>query len=157
MHTISFRMTHDVLPAAPIQGFRFIWAFQVDGHDHTRHCQPGLKGRRVSDFCTPTARSGVEIACAHMDRFPYLYLCGVASGRLVDRGVNNMHLPLRHAPGEVVEYTSYNGYHFRAEHAALVAVPELPDGFAGLPRAHHRCRNFQFAVSVFGFPPSPEL
>ena len=60
--------------------------------------------------------------------------------------------PVGMHPAEVVEQTTYNGYRFRAEHAALVHVPELADNFEGLPRAHHRCRNFQFAVAMFGYP-----
>ena len=152
MHTILLHVTHPEGTAGRIDGFRFLWALYVNGYDSSRHCQPGLKGRRVAEFCTPTALAGVTIRCDRMDRYPFIYVCGVAAGPIAERGARNLHLPLRHAPGEVVEQTTYNGYRFRAEHAALVHVPELPDNFGGLPRAHHRCRNFQFAVAMFGYP-----
>ncbi len=149
---IILTVEHGETPPGPIAGFRFLWAMYVRGYDPARHCQPGLKGRRVAAFCTPTARSGVPVICDRMDRFPYLYVCGVAAGRVTERGAKNLHFPLRYAPGEVARITTYNGYVVQAEHAAVVTVPELPESFAGLARSHYRCRTFQFAVAAFGHP-----
>lgn len=149
---IVLRVDHPEAPPGPIAGFRFLWAMYVSGYDPSRHCQPGLRGRRVADFCTPTARSGVPVACDRMDRYPYLYVCGVSAGAAADRGAKNLHFPLRYTPGQVATIRTYNGYIVTAEHAAVVSVPELPESLAGLTRLHHRCRTFQFAVAVFGHP-----
>lgn len=149
---IILQVSHADAPPGRIDGFRFLWAMYVSAYDATRHCQPGLKGQRVAAFCTPTARSGAPVVCDRMDRYPYLYVCGVAAGPVADRGAKNLHFPLQYAPGQVATITSYNGYVFRAEHAAVVTVPELPESFAGLARSHHRCRTYQFGVAVFGHP-----
>ncbi|MES3035546.1 MAG: hypothetical protein V4813_16210 [Gemmatimonadota bacterium] len=149
---IILQVTHPTAPPGPIDGFRFLWAMYVNGYDPARHCQPGLRGRRVAEFCTPTARSGAQVMCDRMDRYPYLYVCGVAAGPLAGRAARNLHFPLRHVPGAVATITSHLGHVFTAQHAEVVTVPELPASFAGLSRAHWRCRTFQFAVAMFGHP-----
>ncbi len=85
-----------------------------------------------------------------MDRYPYLYVCGVGAGETARRRATNLHLPLRHEDGAVVEVMSWNGYLFRAENAVRLEIPPLPRGWHGLPDAQTQCRNFQFAVEYFG-------
>jgi len=42
---------------------------------------------------------------------------------------------------------------FTATNAEELPIPELPEGFLGITnREHLRCKNFRFAVSVFGPP-----
>jgi hypothetical protein len=151
--SIVITVTHPSGEEALIKGFRYIWAFYVKGYNPEKHCQPGLIGQRVDEFCTPTAMSGRSVTCDKMDRYPYLYVCGVGAGRKEDLWKENFHLPLSYAAGSVVEKTSYNGYRFRVENAAEVVVPELREGWEGKPREHTRCKNFQFAVACFGYPP----
>lgn len=151
--SINFRLTHPHLPPGRIEGFRYIWAYYVSGYDPRKHCQPGLRGSRVPDFCTTTARSGVLVSLDEMDRYPYVYLCGVGSGPRRELAGKNLHLPMRHREGATVSVTTYNGYEVVAHDAERVFVPALPDDFNGLPREHARCKNFQFAVAVFGWPP----
>jgi hypothetical protein len=91
-----------------------------------------------------------------MSRYPFLYLCGVAAGRVTWRRERNLHLPLVHAPGSVVDVTTYNGYRFRIEHARQVPVPALPEGWEGRPDVQVRCRNYQFAVAYFGASEPPK-
>ena len=150
--TITFQMSHPTLPPGRVEGFRFLWAFYVNGFDPTTHCQPGFKGSRVDEFCTPTARSGPVFTFDRMDRFPFVYVCGVGIGPDQDRWKQNLHLPMRFKEAGVVEATTYNGYAVVAHNAELVEIPPLPDGWNGLPRKHTRCKNFQFAVGVFGWP-----
>ena len=88
-----------------------------------------------------------------MDRYPYVYICGVGAGRNDQLRAQNLHLPLEYREGGLVETTAYNGYVFRAHNAAAVPIPPLPDGWNGLEEQHTRCRNFQFAVASFGYPP----
>ncbi len=85
-----------------------------------------------------------------MDRFPYVYLCGVASGPKKERGGKNFHLPLKYADGEIVTATTYNGYRITAQNAAALPIPPLPKGWNGRDEETTRCKNFQFAVAYFG-------
>ena len=58
---------------------------------------------------------------------------------------------VRYKEGAVATTTTYNGYVFTATNAEELLIPELPDGFNGITnREHLRCKNFRFAVSVFG-------
>lgn len=85
-----------------------------------------------------------------MDRYPFLYVCGVGAGARSMRRTTNIHLPLRFEAGAVVDATSWNGYRFRAVNAVQLVVPALARGWNGLPDAQTQCRNFQFAVAYFG-------
>jgi len=131
-----------------------MWAFYVNGYDPSRHCQPGFIGTRADNFCTPTAESGRSFVLDRMDRYPYVYICGVSSAKKSERGQNNLHFPLKYAEGKVAEATTHNGYRFRAHNAERLSIPELPEGWEGKPREHVRCKNFQFAVAYFGYPPA---
>lgn len=152
---IVLEVTHPVLSPGRIQGFRYVWAFYVEGYDPATHCQPCFKGARVPEFCTPTAQTGRRVVLDRMNRYPYVYVCGVGVGPKPERWRQNLHMPLRYCEGSVVERESYNGYVFRAEDAEEIAIPPLPDDWQGLPREHARCKNFQFAVACFGYPPRP--
>lgn len=57
--TILLSVTHPELSSGAIDGFRFMWAFYVNGFNPDKHCQPCFKGALVPDFSTATARSGV--------------------------------------------------------------------------------------------------
>lgn len=151
-NTITFQMSHSSLPPGKVEGFQYLWAFYVKGYDPEKHCQPCFQGERVTDFCTPTARSGTVVRFDQMDRYPFVYVCGVGIGPDQDRRFQNLHLPMRFKMGGVVEGMTYNGYAYVAENAELVDIPPLPDGWHGLPLKHTRCKNFQFAVGAFGPP-----
>lgn len=139
--------------ASRIKGFRFIWAYYVKSYKPDQHCQPCFIGARVPDFATPTAMSGRTVVLDRTHRYPYVYVCGVGVGPKTDRWKQNLHFPLRYEEGSVAEISSYNGYHFRTENAAQVAIPALPENWQGKDREHTRCKNFQFAVAAFGYPP----
>jgi hypothetical protein len=150
--TITLEVTHPD-KAGLIEGFRFIWAFYVNGYWPDRHCQPGLKGRRVEAFCTGRAATGT-LALDRMDRYPYVYVCGVASAPRSELRLKNLHMPLAFREGHTEVLTSYNGYEFKARDAVKLEIPPLPAGWNGIQNLEHtRCKNFQFAVSVFGYPP----
>ncbi len=149
---ITLTVMHPTIAPGPIQGFRFLWAFYVNGYRPEKHCQPGLRGRRVDEFSTGRASSdGAPVVLDRMDRYPYVYICGVGSGPKDQLRHKNLHMPLRFRPGSQVEMTAYNGYLFRAENAELIEIPELPPGWGGIADEQHtRCKNFRFAVGVFG-------
>lgn len=149
--SIILRISHPTIPDGPIRGFRFMWAFYVNGYRPETHCQRCFKGRRVAEFSTGTARSGASVALDLMDRYPYVYVCGVGVGPKTELHQQNLHLPLRYKEGaKLVERETYNGYVFQAENAEEIEIAALPDDWMGLPREHARCKNYQFAVGVFG-------
>jgi len=147
--SILLEVTHPARAPGRIDGFRFLWAFYVTGYRPDRHCQPGLRGRRVPEFCTTTAESGRVVVLDRVDRMPYVYVCGVAAVPKPERGARNLHLPLRFAEGETVEATTYNGYVFRARNAVLLPIPE-PEFRDGRSEEHARCKNYRFAAHHFG-------
>ncbi len=148
--TITVSIAHPTIPASPIQGFRFFWAFYVNGFRPEFHCQPCFKGRRVEQFCTGRVQSGRSYSLDAMDIYDYVYICGVGTGPQKMLARKNLHLPLKYATGEVVQAVTYNGYSITAENASLLSIPALPDGWHGRDRETTRCKNFQFAVAYFG-------
>ena len=152
VRSILLSVSHPDLPEGLIQGFRFIWAFYVGGFRSERHCQPCFRGRRHKEFYTGSARRGRVYELNAMDRYPYVYICGVGIGPDEDRWKQNLHLPLIYAPGKIVTRTAYNGYVFMARDAEEIFIPPLPEGWNGLDRRTVRCKNFQFAVAQFGYP-----
>lgn len=148
---ITLSVTHPTLPPGPIEGFRFMWAFYVNGFRSDRHCQPCFRGRRVDEFSTGHAESGRPIVFDRLDRYPYVYVCGVGAGPKKELKNKNLHMPMRFRQGGLVEMETYNGYRFRAEDAELIEIPELPAGWGGITdEEHRRCKNFRFAVAMFG-------
>ena len=91
-----------------------------------------------------------------MDRYPYVYVCGVEIGPDKDRWEQNLHMPLVHAPGQNVKRWTYNGYVFSAKDAQEVVIPPLPEEWNGRDRKTVRCKNFQFAVAQFGYRTSTD-
>ncbi len=147
---ITLSLIHPTLPEGPVQGFRFFWAYYVSGFRPEFRCQPCFKGKPVDQFCTGRVASGRVYELDEMDRYEYVYVCGVGSGKKETRSGNNLHLPLRYAAGEVVQASTYNGYVVTAENAKALAIPALPDGWNGRDSETTRCKNFQFAVAYFG-------
>jgi hypothetical protein len=124
---ILLEVTHPEMPPGKIQGFRFLWAFYVNGYQPTLHCQPCFRGRRVDAFCTPTAESFRPVVLDRAHRYPYVYICGVGIGPRRELRSKNLHFPLKLAEGHVAEATTYNGYRFRAENAIALPIPPLSD------------------------------
>lgn len=147
---IVLRVTHPEKPAGRIDGFGLLWAYYVRGFKPADHCQKCLLGDRAANFHSRNASSGIAVRLDRMDAFPYLYICGVAKGPATDRKVNNLHFPLQYQPGSSAKVMSYNGYQFTAENAVQIPIPELPEGWRGLPLKHSRCKNFRFGVEYFG-------
>ncbi len=143
------------LPTGPpalsiaVSGFLHLWAIYVRGFDDRFHCQRCLRGRlsaRVKTYTTPVEE---EIVLNEEVGFDSVYVCGVARGEISKRRVNNLHLPLEQTPGCSFDFDAYNGYTIHVSNARLLEIPELPDGWMGLPREFCRCCNFRFGVSRF--------
>jgi hypothetical protein len=62
----------------------------------------------------------------------------------------NFHLVVRAEPGKEVWRKTHNGLTVKLKDAAAVAIPDLPDGWEGLPAEFTRCRNFRFGVASYG-------
>ncbi len=142
-------VTHPVEPDGIIRGFSSLWAYYVKGFDSAHHCQACFKGALAKNFNTKTARSGAEIILERARDFPFVYVCGVASGPDALKGQRNLHLPLRFAERGIVERTTYNGYRIVVTNAEALSIPPLPDYWMGLPDKYCRCKNFRFGVAYF--------
>lgn len=149
--TIVLSITHATFPDGPLQGFRFFWAYYVAGFRQEFHCQPCFKGRRVEQCRTARVQSGRTYNLDRMDRYEYVYVCGVGSGPKKTLARKNLHFPLVYAAGESVAANTYNGYRITAQNARVLPIPVLPDGWNGRDRETTRCKNFQFAVAYFGY------
>ncbi len=150
--TIMLEVTGPAGETTPIKGFSSLWVKYVDGFDSTAHCQRCLRGKRVEEASAGRLAAGHPVALDQMDRYPYVYVCGVSAGPESLRRERNLHLPLKYAPGQTVTVKTYNGYTITATNAVQLEIPKLDDGWQGLPPIQTRCKNFQFAVSVFGYP-----
>ena len=150
--SITLEINHPELPAGAIQGFRYFWAYYVSGFRSDHRCQACFKGERVPDFCTSTARSGQAVVFDQLDRYTYVYVCGVGSGPKSELASQNFHWALRYKDHAMIEAPTYNGYVVSARNAMALPVPKLPDGWNRHNRATTRCKNFQFGVEYFGYP-----
>ncbi len=77
---ITIHIEHPEYEPGPIQGFKFFWAYYLNGYDQTRHCQPCFKGTLSRQLNTRTAQSGKLYTMDEPRRFQYLYICGVGLG-----------------------------------------------------------------------------
>ena len=150
--SISLALSHPEFAPGAIQGFRFFWAFYVNGFRSDRHCQPCFKGKRITEFSTPTARSGHEVVFDLMDRYRYVYVCGVGCGPKMKLAARNFHWALQYEESSLIKASTYNGYIVTARNAVALPIRELPDGWNGRDRETTRCKNFRFAVEYFGYP-----
>jgi uncharacterized protein (DUF433 family) len=150
--SILLAVTHPDASPGRVAGFRWLWAWYVDGYHPDRHCQACFKGRPVENFDSLAVVGGAPAELVLSDRFEYVYVCGVGPGPRHELRWQNFHFPLKYTEGSVEEATTYNGYTFRVENASVLPIPELPAGWKGKDEAHVRCKNFQFAVEYFGKP-----
>ena len=144
---MTVRVSHPESAEGMIEGFRYLWAYYVKSFDPAAHCQACFKGALATNFNTKTAQIGRDIALERAPAFPFVYICGVASGKTEFREVRNLHLPLRYAEGRLAECVTYNGYRVSVMNAEALRIPSLPDYWNGLPDVHRRCKNFQFGVA----------
>lgn len=149
---ITLRIAHSTDSAAPLEGFRFFWAYYVSGFKPEFHCQPCFRGRLVQGFSTGRVETAREYVLDSLRPNEYVYVCGVGTGPKSGLAAKNFHLPLRHEPGGRVVAPTYNGFVVTVENAVAMAIPSLPDGWNGRDRETTGCKNFQFAVAQFGYP-----
>ena len=148
---ITIRVDHPEYEPGPVRGFRFFWAYYVNGFDQTVHCQPCLKGSLSKQFNTRTVRSGRLYPMNERKAVRYLYICGVGVGQKRLLHQKNFHLPVEFNPGANEIRHTYNGYKVTVENAITVPIPELEAGWKGLNLEATRCKNFRFAVGQFGW------
>lgn len=125
----------------------FWWCKAVTGFNQQHHCAACLRG--------PFLKLGGRWAPPMNRATPYvmppravcLYFCGVSTGGWI----HNFHAPLTPEPGAQVILPMFGSQVFVADGAKLLEIPPLPEGFGGLPKSFWSCRNFQFAVSQFGY------
>jgi hypothetical protein len=148
---ITVRIGHPPLAPGSIQGFKFFWAFYVNGFDQAVHCQPCFRGSVSRQLSTRTARSGQLYVMNERKSFRYLYICGVGIGPKDLLYQKNFHLALRFADGGSEVRQTYNDYTITVGNAVAIPIPKLEVGWKGLNEETTRCKNFQFGVEYFGW------
>lgn len=150
-NAITIRIDHPTCEPGNIRGFRFFWAFYVNGFNQAVHCQPCFRGSLSPQFNTRTVRSGQLYTMNERKSFPYLYICGVGTGRDDLLYQKNFHLPVRYKEGGREVRQTYNDYTITVENAEALPIPKLELGWKGLPKKTTNCKNFQFCVEYFGW------
>lgn len=148
---IAIQIEHREYEPGPLRGFKFFWAYYVDGFDQTAHCQPCFKGALSNQLNTRTAQSGRLYVMDERKIFRYIYVCGVGAGPKNLLHEKNFHLPLEPQPGAHEVCHTYNGYVITVENGVALPIPELEPGWKGLDRETTRCKNFRFGVAQFGW------
>lgn len=143
--------------AGPVVGWRYLWAIEVWGFDHTQHClQTFAKHSRRIPEVKPGMRSDSPIEVTFGPTPPgrpasFLYVCGVAT---VGGYRNNLHAVVKPRRGGFANVTAYTGDVLTVVGGDLQPIPELPQLYNGMSAEFTTCRNFQWAVSAFGWPKS---
>ena len=148
-------------PGAPRQslpGFPYFWLKYVTGFDARYHCAQALTGPFHKGIWSTVKAPSTHVLTQPSVPWRYAYLCGVADTRWAD----NLHVPVEFAAGQEVETVTYNGFRIHLTNARRLDIPWLDDGWNGFPRSFTTCRNFQFAVAMFGYdgttrPAQPEF
>ena len=135
-----------------LAGFLHLWAMYVRGFNYRQHCQKSFRGRLSQFVRTTETALYTPFTFNEVVHFDSLYLCGVAGGPVSARKLNNLHLALEPSQGATFVHETYNGYLIHVGNAVKLPIPELPDGWNGLPQAYTRCCNFRFCVYRFGYP-----
>lgn len=140
---------------SPVEGWRFLWAVEVWGFDHTQHCLATFAkhSRRIVQIKPGMlAETPIDVTLAPPPpgRGPsFMYICGVA---LVGGYRNNLHLALKPRANAFAHVTAYTGDVLTVSGAEAMPIPELPQLYNGMSAEFTTCRNFQWAVATFGWP-----
>jgi hypothetical protein len=127
-----------------LRGFTQFWLRYVHGFSPRFHCQKSLRG-----FNDPRFRRdmhiGVSFQLLDAPPYDYIYLCGVTA-----RKYPGLHLALLPDAAASAHLVTYNGLEITVAGARQLAIPPLPDGFAGMSRKYTTCVNWQFGVRYYG-------
>ena len=132
-----------------VRGYPYLWIKSVEGFNHREHCAKCLKGDfiRTGGHYVPPVNEWRELPMP--PKAKAIYVCGVSSAGYA----HNLHAPLVPDPGaDPIHIELMHGQSLVIEHAKMLIIPPLPDRWHGLPKVFTSCRNFQFAVSLFGYP-----
>lgn len=140
-------------PANRVPGFTHLWLKYCRAFNPKHHCMACLVGPKSARVRSDMRHGAVAI---DEHREDLLYLCGVSTayadaGR---RGLDftellpqNLHVPVRRAPGGMVSGVTYAGTNYTFRNVELVPMPKrVPDEFATLSIQFTRCRNFIWAA-----------
>jgi hypothetical protein len=125
-------------------GFKYVWLRYVRAFDPDVHCQKSLKGRNDPRFINKMP-IGKSFELEDPASYRHIYLC--ADALIHDAGLHFALLPEEGASAQVI---TYNGIEIKASNARQLAIPSLPDGFAGREHAFTSCCNWQFGVAYYG-------
>ena len=140
---------------APNQ-FAHLFGRYVYGIRPENHCNLCLVATQANAI-KPTMRDSDDIEL----KDELFYLCGVGNKSKslpleLQLRQTNVHLAVRPRKGSVTSIGSVYGVTFTIEDGQAIPIQSLPDGFEGLPTAHSRCKNFQFAYQMFNVTEHPK-
>jgi hypothetical protein len=129
--------------------FEHLFGRYIYGIRPWTHCDRGLMASHETAI-SPTMKDNDNIQL----KDELFYLCGVGNKSKSlpaerQRKYSNVHLAVRPQIGSVASVDSLYGVTFTIEDAVAIPIQALPDDFEGLPPAHARCKNFQFAYQMF--------
>lgn len=129
--------------AEALEGFGFFWCMTLlRGFRPEHHCLKCLVGVR-DRLVHPMMAMG-----EHVVPDGITYVCGVERRNTY---ALNFHMAVAPASGSV-EGETFNGYKVTIDGARRLDIPELPDGWNGLPIGFTRCRNYRFGVAHLAAP-----
>lgn len=142
-------------PRIAVPGFRWFWLKYVRGFEPAKHCGACLHGvysHIVAGWKTFRGGAGLvrvpgPLPCTEVATpWDALYLCGVTA-----QWAKNLHVAVVPAAGELVTVPMPHDPRFTVhfENARALPIPEIADGWGGLPTAHTRCRNWRFGMACY--------
>lgn len=138
----------------PADHYQFFWSMYVRGFDYLEHCQACLVGDRGRQIYANKAQFNRPYTMNEALLFDYLYICGFSW-----KGYqHNLHAPVQHAPGESCIVQSSFDHVVEFENAKLLAIPDVPLGYANFTRDFTTCRNWRFGLHYYrpeGLPKLP--
>jgi DNA repair photolyase len=135
-----------------LRGYSYFWIKYVTGFDPRYHCAAGLKcapNLKDNGYHWPNGTHQFTPSKHILNKHPfeYIYMCGVARTRWAD----NLHIPMVHAPGEMIEDVTYLGVPILIQNARRLEIPWIEDGWNNFPQSFTTCRNWQFGIKYYGY------
>ncbi|RXH58904.1 hypothetical protein [Granulicella sibirica] len=149
-------LTISGLNTAPMK-FKHLWGRYVHGFRPWKHCIGCLVSNTAPQIYPEMTDGSIEL----QDRL--FYLCGVGQERSeklhpeLARKITNVHLAVRPRKGSVAATGSSYGVTFTIQDAQAITIETLSADFQGLPKAHWRCKNFQFGYQMFDVDEVPRV
>lgn len=142
----QMRITFGSMGRGSVVGYKHLWIKSVEGFRHDVHCARCLKGH----FVRPMPQVNEPLTLTVGGPILAFYVCGVSYHGYA----SNLHVPIVPDPDAApIKVRMTDHQWLTVEGARILEIPPLQKGWQGLTKPFWSCRNFQFAVAAFGYPP----